>query len=89
MQVILSSEALSHLNTSSPAVFLTFNFFDFETQVTPVVQGARCALVGGRGRVGEGELGSIGMQEERREEEMESDRAGEWELGERWKEGGK
>ena len=41
VQVLLSSEALMSLNTSNPAVFLTLSYSDFETQVTPVIKGAR------------------------------------------------
>lgn len=41
LQVVLSSETVSHLHTASPALFVTFNFSDYETQVTSVKQGTR------------------------------------------------
>ena len=43
LQVVLSSEAISHLHTSSPGMFVTFNFNGYETQVTSVKQGTRLA----------------------------------------------
>ena len=43
LQVVLSSEAISHLHTSPPGMFVTFNFNGYETQVTSVKQGTRLA----------------------------------------------
>ena len=44
MQVVLSPEAISQLHTPTPSVFVSLHYADYETQVTPVKQGARFKL---------------------------------------------
>lgn len=41
LQVFLSPEVISQLHTTTPAIFVSQHYSDFETQVTPVKQGPR------------------------------------------------